>query len=351
MDSDDSNSTCEDDLFDTSVCSSSDCSDEQIESKELNELPNGSSFLKDKYLSTLRFSRSAMEDSSVERNEVPCHKKSGSLEIYERIDIPCSVGPSHSDIVSSYKSVDMGLGEQTQSCPVLHRDYTWLKPPDFNLVGSYRNTEVPEETTCFREIRPSRPSLKDGTLPKDELERDQKTPDSFKLQFSDFRDLNDFSKNPMLSIKAFTHLDSKPEASCCNVYGKSLPCFEFSKVEDAVKVCVEKSDGSCIRGAEYGTSLNRNFDNVLVENTEAPACHADMVLKGQNEKNAISTNIFGGGSWESLLGTLRYPGSKGVSRRTEVSSDIFEIPLDFIVEKCLLQEIWLQYPSTYVDCR
>ncbi|KAK4785073.1 hypothetical protein SAY86_001762 [Trapa natans] len=61
MDYDGSTSTCEDD--DSFDCSSSDCSHEKTESKELFEPPNGSSFLKDKYLSTSRFPRFAMEEN------------------------------------------------------------------------------------------------------------------------------------------------------------------------------------------------------------------------------------------------------------------------------------------------
>lgn len=346
MDSDGSTSVCgDDDSFD---CSSSDCSNEQIKTKKLVELPNGSSCPKDKYLSTLRFSRCAMEDGLVERNKVPCHKRSGSLEIYERLDTPNNAGASHSGIVSSYKSVDMGLGELSQSCSILHRNYTWLKSSDFDLIGSNRKTNISEETICFR---PLRPALKDGTLPKDELDGENKTPSSVILQSSDFRDLNFLSKNPMLSIKAFTRSSSKPGASCCDFYGKSLPCFEFSSVEDAVKICAEKLDSGCVHVLEYRPSPKGNSDSLLVEKTEVPAAQADTGLKRQNKECAISTNVSGGSSWESLLGTLRGSGSKVVSHQREVLSDIFEIPLDFIIEKCLLQEIWLQYPSFYVDCR
>ncbi|XP_031387441.1 uncharacterized protein LOC116200724 [Punica granatum] len=344
MDSDDATSTCEADLLDSSYCSSSDCSNEQIESEEPIELPNGSSCPEDKYLSTLRFSRSSLEDKLDETNQVPCHEKSGSHEISERVDILGSIGPSHSDgAFSRYKSVDMEFRELTQSGSVLCHDNTWLKSSRFDLNTSNREAKHTGNIISFREMGPSRPYPKDGTLPNDAFDGATKTPNSFTLQSSDFRDSNFLSKNPMLSMKAFAHTISTTGASCCNIYGKSLPCFEFNSVEDAVRVCVEKLDGGCICEPECETSVKGNSDNVFVENTEALAALAEIDLKEHDKEDAISTNISGGSAWESLLGTLIEPVRRGVSRRREISSDIFEIPLDFIIEKCILQEIWLQY--------
>ncbi|KAK4762531.1 hypothetical protein SAY86_008299 [Trapa natans] len=338
MDYNGTTSSCEDD--DSFDCSSSDCSHEQIESKEL---PNGSS-LKEKYLSTLRFSRFSMEDNSVEKSDVPCPKRSGSLEICKKISSLYNAGPSHFDVVSSYKCVDMGIAEMTQPHSIVHHDYTWLKPLDFDLIGSSGKINTSEETICLRKMRPSGPSLKVGNLPKDELDTENKSSSSLLLQSSDFGDLNFLSKNPILSMKAFTQLSSQAGASCCNIYAKSLPCFEFSSVEDAVQVCLEKMDGGCIgRGLEHIPSLNQNFDSISVEKTKVPASHADMGIKRHNKEHAIPTNVSGGSSWESMVGTLRGSGSKLVRHQREVSPDIFEIPLDFIIEKCLLQEIWLQY--------
>ena len=97
-------------------------------------------------------------------------------------------------------------------------------------------------------------------------------------------------------------------------------------------------------------------DHVLIDNTEVPYVCSPSDLKDHNQE--VIKNVSGGSSWENLLGgsSITIDNSVGdtyqkkdnsVGDQRQSLSAMFEIPLDFIIEKCLLQEIILQYPFLY----
>jgi gamma-tubulin complex component 6 len=72
-------------------------------------------------------------------------------------------------------------------------------------------------------------------------------------------------------------------------------------------------------------------------------------LKEQDKEAVVSTNGCGGTSWQSLLKSFSYTENESVCDHRESLSSMFEIPLDFVIDKCLLQEILLQYPFTIIS--
>ncbi|KAJ6717126.1 GAMMA-TUBULIN COMPLEX COMPONENT 5 [Salix koriyanagi] len=143
-------------------------------------------------------------------------------------------------------------------------------------------------------------------------------------------------------------------------YRPSLPCFDFSTVEDPCKASVEKFSSSFQH--EFGSPVplhitapatsgkshdegKQGFDGEAVLFDNARACVSDLSvhLKEQDKEAVVSTNGCGGTSWQSQLKRFSYTENESVGDHRESLSSTFEIPLDFVIDKCLLQEILLQY--------
>jgi len=80
----------------------------------------------------------------------------------------------------------------------------------------------------------------------------------------------------------------------------------------------------------------------LVDNTEV--CHVNSPSDLKDHNQEVTKNVSGGSNWETLLGTTSETVDNSVGGHGQSLSAMFDIPLDFIIEKCLLQEIMLQYP-------
>ncbi|XP_010541666.1 PREDICTED: gamma-tubulin complex component 6 isoform X2 [Tarenaya hassleriana] len=136
--------------------------------------------------------------------------------------------------------------------------------------------------------------------------------------------------------------------------GKSLPCFDFSVVDDPSKACLTKlSVGPRVgfhqeSNISLNSSRNHNHankkcdtDRINVEDPKVSYSHLPSGFKGGAEED--KANAFGGSRWESLLGLSKYPEASAISDCRQNSFGTFELPLDFVIDKCLLQEIILQY--------
>lgn len=68
-------------------------------------------------------------------------------------------------------------------------------------------------------------------------------------------------------------------------------------------------------------------------------------LKTDHQEQVFLPNESGGGCWEILLnGTSNNNDIRPSQHNTSVAA-VSDIPLDFVLEKCLLEEIQLQYPE------
>ncbi|GMJ11761.1 hypothetical protein HRI_004845300 [Hibiscus trionum] len=85
-------------------------------------------------------------------------------------------------------------------------------------------------------------------------------------------------------------------------------------------------------------------DVLLVDNSEGSYVVPTLELKNQDH-DVISKILSGESYWESFLGSstscTTYSSRTGGIKLNAFST--FEIPLDFVIDKCLVQEILLQY--------
>ncbi|CAL9247900.1 unnamed protein product [Arabidopsis halleri] len=136
--------------------------------------------------------------------------------------------------------------------------------------------------------------------------------------------------------------------------GKSLPWFDFSAVDDPSKTCITRIPVRVPidfhkESHSFQTDRNRHrhvnqecgIDRFDVEEPKVSCSHLSSGIKGCAEEK--KSNAFGGGRWEGMLRRSNNPETSAFSDRRQDSSGTFELPLDFVIDKCLLQEIHLQY--------
>lgn len=137
---------------------------------------------------------------------------------------------------------------------------------------------------------------------------------------------------------------SKLRERCIKV---KLPSFDFESVKNPLTECVDRLD-SFYRANSTDNTINYHNkghvgDEVTVKKNSIHT-HTSSGLKTNHQEQELLPNVSGGGSWESLLdGTGNKTDIHPAQPKTSVAA-VIEIPLDFVLEKCLLEEIQLQYP-------
>ncbi|KAB1226888.1 Gamma-tubulin complex component 6 [Morella rubra] len=372
------------DTYQTSDCLSSNSSEEQIDSEQLIEPPNQRVGLQSKYLSALSFSLSTTVDISLQKSDQfteLSHKESHSGELWELTKgLSHDMHSHHKGLFSNHPSVLLESGESHWSCmsDIRHsdnplekaclegclqkvsfsvsqknRDDSGLYPMDSDRKLRKRNVEVMKEVTShFGEILATLDS-------KDQCENHMPGPDTYTLQqLNPTYHSNFLSMNPVLTNYAYLHLMSKSGERCSSVYEQSLPYFDFNSVEDPCKSCVERLSASSV--PEFGSDLPLTLgshassacsksdhhgshgcdaEHVLIDNTGVG--YSPSTLKDHSQE--VKENVSGGSNWETLLGSSSEMFNTSAEDRSQGFSATFEIPLDFIIEKCILQEIILQY--------
>ncbi|KAK7308197.1 hypothetical protein VNO77_41797 [Canavalia gladiata] len=175
--------------------------------------------------------------------------------------------------------------------------------------------------------------------------------------------INPLSMNPMWTRNSLLHLMGRNGEKYKADQEQPLPYFNFSTVEDPCKVYMDKfpANSRCTNASsfildnnvstwddknnEYGEIGHGREDGLV----DAPKLCFDPSLDLMDHKHNVLMAVSGGSSWERLLGRFRKTGNCDDTQKQRLSST-FEIPLDIIIDKCLLQEIMLQYPYLYVCC-
>lgn len=380
------------DTSESSECSSSIDSEEQNEAEQLIQPRNNLFEIEQKYFSALSFSMTTPNGSPLRKslhNEKSGHKKRDSHEFCERDDtLSHFVLTQHKRAILSGTSVLPESGESHLSCRNGRytdglADKCWplgrllknpfcvdgggrndpeLHPSVSGQKHSEENIRVSKEGVSFySEKFGSNNALMEGTLGENQLENSYAVSDvsamlKWKLNYSG----NMFSINPMLTRNALFYTMGKPEGRLAADLGKSLPCFDFSSVEDPRKVFLEKVAIGFAQAVSEDSSLSaisgeRNpysepVGEILIDNPKVSCVEPHLESK-DHSKNIVGTDISGTSSWESLLSTSNNIENNTVEDHRQEFSAIFEIPLDFIIDKCLLQEILLQYPFyVYSNC-
>lgn len=202
---------------------------------------------------------------------------------------------------------------------------------------------------------------------KDQHEnRTYASPNSFNSQSWNLKyHCNILSMNPMLTKSGFLHTMSNPGGRHSSDHGESFPFFDFSYVEDPLKLCVEKLNVSSGHGFGFGAGAEspsftdsdasaisdmRNYhdkkdyngDDTSIDNTKSYIC-SSLDVNQCNQEDVVSANVSGGSSWETLLASSGNAVNNSVGQHTLSLGGVFEMPLEFIINKCLLPEILLQY--------
>lgn len=169
---------------------------------------------------------------------------------------------------------------------------------------------------------------------------------------------NPLSMNPMLTRNALLCMMGRNGEKYITDHRKPLPSFNFSTVEDPFKVHMDKllinsrcsSESAFSLDCRASANGNKNDhhceeghggEDDLIDNTQN--CVIDSLdLKDRNQD--VLRNASGGSSWERLLGSFRKTINCDDATHKKIFLSTSEIPLDIIIDKCLLQEIILQYP-------
>ncbi|CAH8357559.1 unnamed protein product [Eruca vesicaria subsp. sativa] len=136
--------------------------------------------------------------------------------------------------------------------------------------------------------------------------------------------------------------------------GNSLPWFDFSAVDNPSKTClaripvefhvdfhVEAHSSQTHRKSISRTNEECDIYRSDVQDPKVSSSHLSLDLQScVKEKNS---NASGGSRWEGMLLRSNNPETSALIDHREIPSGSFELPLDFVIDKCLLQEILLQY--------
>lgn len=170
------------------------------------------------------------------------------------------------------------------------------------------------------------------------------------------------SANPILAKHSFrcTYMHGERHST---EYREHLSSFDFTSVKDPFKVSMENLSASprhrfgtelsaltdSALAAGFGTSdfhdkKGHNGNAVSLNNTKSSHVFPPLGSMADSRENVLLKNVSGGSGWQSLLGSSY--NSDDIAARDHKTSltGKLEIPLDFVIEKCLLEEILLQYP-------
>ncbi|XP_040992512.1 uncharacterized protein LOC121239342 isoform X1 [Juglans microcarpa x Juglans regia] len=366
------------DTSESSECLSSSGSDEQIESEMLIEPPNHVVGLETKYLSAISFSSSMSTDITLQKphlfrsssdkendsqricelkyglgHDARCHHK-GVLSSHI-FDSGESHGSSTSDIEHTFTLPDKAYSQGSlpkQSFSEGYGGKSRFHPADSEKKLRKRYVGVIREgPSYFSEI------LGNLDASMEQAENSTSTSYSYTLQWQNPAYHSNFlSMNPMLTNYAFLHLMGKSGERCSTAYGQSLPYFDFSSVENPCKLCVERSAANS--GCDFGSELqlpldlhasstsskndhycNQENDHGLIDNMEVCNVYSPLDSKCCNQDIIES----GCSDWKAMFGSSSDTFNSSVQCHRQNLSFTFEIPLDFIIEKCIQQEIMLQY--------
>lgn len=372
------------DNYESSECSSSDITEEPVMTeKQLTELSNHRAGLEQEFFSALSFSASPPFEKSLEKSHESENSylvKSDSGRICEKTDDVCHYAESHKNEMV-LNQISLGLETQESDWTSVSDNQYTDHVPDYNLPvsGFLKNSDIvrygsrlhhqdsdpdisemgslKEDISYYTKMIANDNTLMEEAFDKDQLGNSTNTSGSFMLQQWKLNSHYNFlSMNPTLAKSSFLKLFANPgerddkDSSC------SLPCFDFSSVKDPWKVCPEKVSAGSMDSIASATSTKVGHhdqehcdkDDVLID--EITTKFDNNSLSDMKEHSHEYSNLMlvsGGSGWESLLDRSSNSIFNSVDDHRQNLLSKFEIPLDFIIDKCLLQEIMLQYPYIY----
>ncbi|XP_057549547.1 uncharacterized protein LOC130827727 isoform X1 [Amaranthus tricolor] len=350
------------DPLESSECSSRDGSDEQDDAAESLDLHDCSARSKPNCLSSLCFSSLSSGEASP---EVPQAKLQSAVQndvmdpccgdiIIGKHDASCTelvelLRSQVSDTQYSSETTSLGWSVGALYENPISIDTGYGEHINFGNSGSDENVGMP--------------SITEKSTPKTVLKHDvfqrheYPASSSYLIQSWNAKySTNILSVNPMLTKNGFLHDVHKPRVHSFKI-SKDFPSFDFLSTADPFKIYERLSVNQRLADAHEDVLTNnfetsaasymdgygrkQKLEDVQSDKNQLDHCGASLNL--QNHKDVCSDHVYGGSSWQVLLrGSLK--GDNGINREHEhVKEAMFEMPLDFIIDKCLIQEIMFQY--------
>ncbi|KAK4419711.1 Gamma-tubulin complex component 2 [Sesamum alatum] len=341
------------DLSESSECSSSESSEDQ---NEADKLVFASRSVEPSYLSALDFSSNVSNDNTMQN--LYTSEISYPVEYLPfKIKSGCAAYHKENYPVSSEQKIS-----QTPQTPVASTEQdlcvfdghhiargkrsTWLHSPDHVLELSMGNCGLPNtDLDVYEHASKVNTSNKNQVLLENSLQ---------KLKY----DSTFFSMNPTLNRGSFfgarTMLSKRGPANYKYSY------FDFTSVKDPLKafaVKVASDHGPKIRtelsvitetpadGIDTCNHLDiEGYGDSTIENN-AKMCPVSSPLHemGSSKEHLLLPNISGGSTWESMLARSGNIVNRSIrDHRTKLMAGS-DLPLDFVIKKCVLDEILLQY--------
>lgn len=344
----------------SSECSSSTDGEEKIVSEELIDLSTHMVGIEQKYLSALNFSVSSFNNSLEKTDECEeiNHIESDSDGVSEGKDALNNFVQSHHNGLF-LDQFSMAIESQEPNWSV--NDFLKSSVLEGNCRDNSRSNLLDSEPkvskmgalndgiSFYRKMIVMNDSLSWELFSKDEQENSINSSDLYTLKDWKVNSHDNFlSINPMLVKNTFLKLKTDPRERD-GTQRQSLPYFDFSSVEDhPFKGCLENFSVDIDSGAsalhiKSDLHVKKHSEDFLIDKTKISDVNTFEEQKDYKQEGMTSTPVSGGSSWESLLGRSSKPVSNNGDCR-ESSLAKFDIPLDFVIDKCLLQEIMLQYP-------
>lgn len=380
---------CVEDQLDSSDCLSLDDSEEHNESVQFIQLPDGNG---QKYLSALELLSSGSNENSLRLTCNSNMRKPGEGDSFKLHEITSPIDLfTHSCLTETNMSGNLSYHESVKP------NWSWFSEAQcgYNLhdTGSLFTGLVKNPFSIDEMVRCDATSLhfesgfvsarKRGVLGKFSPYLSNKIVNELSLT-NETNDNDQFPRRTCCSSSSFslpslnTKWDSNPlsmnpilfKSGLLRKREKSLgieqinhpPCFDFSSVNDPFKmhenILPERrrhyfgsettSHKNPNASAPIGSTKFFNKDcydghETFEEKNEFP--HVNFTLSSENSKKEVNmeANICGGSSWESMLSCSGKTVENSARVRRKGLAETFDIPLDFVIEKCLLQEIFHQY--------
>ncbi|TKY71263.1 microtubule cytoskeleton organization [Spatholobus suberectus] len=331
------------------------------------------------HLSALSFLKSTTLNSSIQNS---CHHENSGSDLHgicDKMDATDHmVKSSHEGVISSHLSNPLNPGNSSCSCKFSVQygeslvdncsamGHLLKKPFDNDGTVEPKVTEkhlgsLRYSMLCHDVITIS-DTLSGEATNEDEDQPDNNTLTSHLYSFQPQKygrqcnhpSINPLSVNPMLTRNSVLHLMGRNGEKYKADHEQHLPYFNFSTVEDPCQVYMDKLPTNSSCRSAFSFTLDSNVSTQHDKNNEhgeidcgredglvdVPKLCFDASLGLMDHKHLKV--VSGGSSWERLLGSFGKTVNCDVTQKQTLLST-FEIPLDIIIDKCLLQEIMLQY--------
>lgn len=169
----------------------------------------------------------------------------------------------------------------------------------------------------------------------------------------------DLSANPILTrFSWFSNMDILKDRSSNKRHRSHFPYFDFSSVVDpcnfSINVLATPDNGLEVEASRIGNSnlATVGSNGILADSVQhsnkdqpdlKPTCSSNTSREAHHTPGHLPSSVSGGALW---VGSLHYSNEieSCAEDKWHDSGAEFEMPPDVVIDKCIVQEILLQYP-------